>query len=92
MILVHFYYLICINWLSKYSCLYHLHCKLLECINRIKVISGSKSIHRFKQYNRDYSALSPNWRNNLSWLLGCLSHRECTNVYGYTLDKTYDES
>ena len=30
--------------------------------------------------------------DNLSWSSGWGSHGECTSVYGYTLDKTYDES
>ena len=31
-------------------------------------------------------------RDGWSWLSGWVSHGECTLVYSYTLDKTYDES
>ena len=34
----------------------------------------------------------PNWRDDLSWPSGYVFHCECTNVYGYTLDKTHGES
>ena len=39
-----------------------------------------------------YSLPSSNWRDDWSWLSGWISHGECTSVYGYTLDGTYDES
>ena len=56
------------------------------------MISCSQLVHGFGQSSRDYSVLPPNWRNDLSWLLGWGSYGECTSVYGYTLDRSYSES
>ena len=51
----------------------------------------SQPIHGSRQPIRGYSVLPPNWRDDWFWLLGEVSHGECTSVYGYTLDKTYGE-
>ena len=37
-------------------------------------------VHGFGQFDRDYSAPSPNWRDNLSWSSGWVSHGEWTIV------------
>ena len=37
-------------------------------------------VHEFGQFNRDYSASPPNWRDGLSWPSGWVSHGEYTNV------------
>ena len=39
----------------------------------------------------DCNALFSNWRDYLSWSLGWVFHGECTNVYGYILDSTYND-
>ena len=39
-------------------------------------ISFPQLIHGFKQFSRDCSAPPSNWRNDLSWLLGWVSHGE----------------
>ena len=43
-----------------------------------------------RQPIRGYSA-PPNCKNRWFWPSGWVSHDECNSVYGYTLDKTYDE-
>ena len=52
--------------------------------------SSSQSIHGFR--HKYYSRRPLNWTNDLSWSLRWVSHYECTNMYGYTLDKAYGES
>ena len=52
----------------------------------------SQSVRGFRKHIRGCRASPPNWKDNQSWLLECVSHGECLSVYGYTLDKTYDES
>ena len=52
----------------------------------------SQLVHRLGQSIWDCSALSQNLRNNLSSSLGWVSHNKCTNVYDYTLNKTYGKS
>ena len=64
----------------------------IRVIGFLKQISSSKSVHRFGQFSRDHNVLPPNRRNNLSWPLGWGFHGQCTNMYGYTLDKTYSKS
>ena len=57
-----------------------------------KLMSGSQLVHELRQSVRGYSALLPNWRDELSWSSRWGSHGKCTSVYGYTLDNTYDKS
>ena len=45
-----------------------------------RVISSPQSIHGFGKSMRDCSALSPNWRDDLSWLSGWFFHSECSSV------------
>ena len=55
-------------------------------------MSCSQSINGFRQSSKDCSALSPNWRDDLSWPSGWGYRGSCTSVYDYILDRTYDES
>ena len=52
----------------------------------------SQLIHGSRQPIRGCGAPLPNWRDDWSWLLGWVSHGECTSVYASTLDRTYDMS
>ena len=52
----------------------------------------SQPVRGFRQPIRGCSTLSCNWRDGWSWLSGWVSYNMCTSVYGYTLDKIYDES
>ena len=52
----------------------------------------SQPFHEPRQPIGVCSALHLNWRDGWFWLLGWVSHGECTNMYGYTLDRTYVES
>ena len=44
------------------------------------MISCPQSIHGFRQFIWNYSALPPNWRDDLSWSSGWFFHSECTSV------------
>ena len=46
-----------------------------------KQISCLQLVHGFGQSSRDYSAIPPNWRDDLSWSLIQVSHGECTSIY-----------
>ena len=37
-------------------------------------------VYEFGQSSRDCSAPPPNWRDDLSWPLGWVSHGECTSI------------
>ena len=56
------------------------------------MISNLQSIHRFRQSSRNCSTLPHNLKDDLSWPLRWSSHDECTSVYSYTMNMTYDES
>ena len=56
------------------------------------MISCSQFVHRFEKSYKGCSALHPNWKDDLSWPSGWGSHGECSSVYGYTLNMTYNES
>ena len=50
-------------------------------VDRVRFHSCSQSIHEFGQSNRNYSVPTPNWKDDLSWPLRCVSHGECTSVF-----------
>ena len=65
---------------------------------RIQVIGPLQSDKLFTvnswilQSHRDCSALPHNWKDDLSYSSRWVSNGECTNVYGFILDKIYGES
>ena len=85
-----FLYPICINWISKHTHSYLLHCTWLMCIRScIEATSHGFLVSRYVIHNqfmdlgnlvKTVIILPPNWKDDLSWSSGWVSHGKCTNV------------
>ena len=52
----------------------------------------SQKVYGPRQPIRKCKVLPPNWRDGWSWPSKWAPYGKCTGVYGYTLNRTYDES